>query len=153
MNPMSATSAACGRVRQLPWRLEPAAAGAAAGPAGAQGAGVAADHVPGAAGRGPRRIPAAAGGAQFVDAPGPGVFTVALKGIWLAMANGFQASTSKAEVDALLSHGGMDRMLLAGCHVLREAAFAWVPRDGACEYDPRTAPLHFHSPSTYSNPG
>lgn len=50
--------------------------------------------------------------AQFVAAmDGSGDFT-AVRGVWLAMANGFQADTGMAEVDALLSRGGMDSMLL-----------------------------------------
>ncbi|AKC86451.1 Na+/H+ antiporter NhaC family protein [Pseudoxanthomonas suwonensis] len=50
--------------------------------------------------------------AQFVAAPDQSAPVVAIKGVWLAMANGFQASTGMAEVDALLSRGGMDSMLL-----------------------------------------
>ena len=50
--------------------------------------------------------------AQFVAEPGASAPVVALKGVWLAMANGFQADTGMAEVDALLSRGGMDSMLL-----------------------------------------
>jgi len=50
--------------------------------------------------------------AQFVDSPGEPAVVVAIKGVWLAMANGFSVSTGMAEVDALLSRGGMDSMLL-----------------------------------------
>ena len=50
--------------------------------------------------------------AQFVDAPGEPAAVVAIKGVWLAMANGFGVDTGMAEVDALLSRGGMDSMLL-----------------------------------------
>ena len=49
---------------------------------------------------------------QFVDAPGEPASVVAIKGVWLAMANGFGVDTGMAEVDALLSRGGMDSMLL-----------------------------------------
>jgi len=50
--------------------------------------------------------------AQFVAAPEQSAPVVAVKGVWLAMANGFQADTGMAQVDALLSRGGMDSMLL-----------------------------------------
>lgn len=50
--------------------------------------------------------------AQFVDAPGEPAAVVAIKGVWLAMANGFGVDTGMSEVDALLSRGGMDSMLL-----------------------------------------
>lgn len=50
--------------------------------------------------------------AQFVAEPDAAAPVVALKGVWLAMANGFQAQTGMAQVDELLSRGGMDSMLL-----------------------------------------
>lgn len=50
--------------------------------------------------------------AQFVAEPEASAPVVALKGVWLAMANGFQADTGMAQVDELLSRGGMDSMLL-----------------------------------------
>ena len=50
--------------------------------------------------------------AQFVAAPDEPAFIVGVKGVWLAMANGFHAETGKAQVDALVSRGGMDSMLL-----------------------------------------
>jgi NhaC family Na+:H+ antiporter len=50
--------------------------------------------------------------AQFVASPGDPALVVAIKGVWLAMANGFSVDTGMAEIDALLSRGGMDSMLL-----------------------------------------
>lgn len=50
--------------------------------------------------------------AQFVAEPGMAAPVAAIKAVWLAMANGFQANTGMAQVDALLSRGGMDSMLL-----------------------------------------
>ncbi|GAB3512468.1 Na+/H+ antiporter NhaC family protein [Pseudoxanthomonas daejeonensis] len=50
--------------------------------------------------------------AQFVASADESVVVVSIKGVWLAMANGFSVDTGMAEVDALLSRGGMDSMLL-----------------------------------------
>ncbi|MBE9159868.1 Na+/H+ antiporter NhaC [Nodosilinea sp. LEGE 06152] len=48
---------------------------------------------------------------RFVDEPGTATPIVFLKGIWLAMANGFSENSGVADVDQLLSRGGMDSML------------------------------------------
>ena len=50
--------------------------------------------------------------AQFVAEPGSSAPVVAVKGVWLAMASGFHAETGMAQVDALVSRGGMSSMLL-----------------------------------------
>ena len=42
---------------------------------------------------------------------GPGAVTGSIKGIWLAMANGFSIDSGIGEIDRLLSRGGMDSML------------------------------------------
>ena len=60
---------------------------------------------------------------QFVDAPGEPASVVAIKGVWLAMANGFGVDTGMAEVDALLSRGGMDSMLLTIWLIIGALAF------------------------------
>jgi NhaC family Na+:H+ antiporter len=48
----------------------------------------------------------------FVDSPALPDMAAFIKGIWLAMANGFLANTGSPAVDTLLSRGGMDSMLL-----------------------------------------
>lgn len=50
--------------------------------------------------------------ARFIAEPGTPPAVVAIKGIWLAMANGFKANSGIPQLDALLSRGGMDSMLL-----------------------------------------
>ena len=48
----------------------------------------------------------------FVDSPALSAPAAYLKGAWMAMANGFVATTDSPVVNALLSRGGMDSMLL-----------------------------------------
>ena len=48
----------------------------------------------------------------FVDSPALSAPAALLKGVWMAMANGFVASTDSPVVNALLSRGGMDSMLM-----------------------------------------
>jgi NhaC family Na+:H+ antiporter len=43
---------------------------------------------------------------------GTGALFGSVKGVWLAMANGFSINTGVSEIDRLLSRGGMDSMLL-----------------------------------------
>jgi NhaC family Na+:H+ antiporter len=50
--------------------------------------------------------------AGFVDDPSGGPVVVSLKGIWSSMATGFHLRSGVADVDQLLSRGGMDSMLL-----------------------------------------
>ncbi|MFC4526934.1 Na+/H+ antiporter NhaC [Dyella halodurans] len=50
--------------------------------------------------------------ARFIAEPDTPAPIAAIKGIWLAMANGFEANSGIPQVDALLSRGGMDSMLL-----------------------------------------
>ncbi len=47
----------------------------------------------------------------FANDPTLGYGLAALKSVWLAMGNGFTASSGFAEIDALFSGGGMDSML------------------------------------------
>jgi len=49
---------------------------------------------------------------RFVNDPKLSVPLVYIKGIWMAMANGYQENSGIADVDRLLSRGGMDSMLL-----------------------------------------
>jgi len=47
----------------------------------------------------------------FANDPSLGYGLAALKSVWMAMANGFTASTGYEQIDALFSGGGMDSML------------------------------------------
>lgn len=49
---------------------------------------------------------------RFIAEPDLATSLQAVKAIWLAMANGFQENSGIAQIDALLSRGGMDSMLL-----------------------------------------
>jgi NhaC family Na+:H+ antiporter len=49
--------------------------------------------------------------AGFVGDPSGGLVVVSLKGIWSAMATGFEKNSGVSDVDQLLSRGGMDSML------------------------------------------
>ncbi|AKA37521.1 Na+/H+ antiporter NhaC [Yersinia ruckeri] len=49
---------------------------------------------------------------RFIAEPDLATSLQAMKAIWLAMANGFQENSGIAQIDALLSRGGMDSMLL-----------------------------------------
>lgn len=49
---------------------------------------------------------------RFVNDPTLPGLLVSIKGIWLAMANGYQENSGIADIDRLLSRGGMDSMLL-----------------------------------------
>lgn len=49
---------------------------------------------------------------RFVNEPDTATPIVFLKGIWLAMANGFSENSGIDDVDRLLSRGGMDSMLI-----------------------------------------
>jgi len=48
---------------------------------------------------------------RFVNMPELGLPVASIRGIWQALANGFQANSGIAIVDSLLSRGGMDSML------------------------------------------
>ena len=60
--------------------------------------------------------------ADFVTGLG-NVVVESLKAVWLAMANGFSISSGIADVDRLLSRGGMDSMLLTIWLILGAVAF------------------------------
>lgn len=48
---------------------------------------------------------------RFVNDPTLGAPLVYIKGIWMALANGYQENSGIADIDRLLSRGGMDSML------------------------------------------
>jgi len=48
---------------------------------------------------------------RFVNDPTLGLPLVYIKGIWMALANGYQENSGIADIDRLLSRGGMDSML------------------------------------------
>ncbi|UBF30466.1 Na+/H+ antiporter NhaC (plasmid) [Kovacikia minuta CCNUW1] len=49
---------------------------------------------------------------RFINDPAIGAPLGYIKGIWLALANGYQENSGISEIDQLLSRGGMDSMLL-----------------------------------------
>jgi len=49
---------------------------------------------------------------RFVNDPNLGAPLVYIKGIWMALANGYQENSGISDIDRLLSRGGMDSMLL-----------------------------------------
>lgn len=49
--------------------------------------------------------------ARFVNDPDLGAPLVYIKGIWMALANGYQENSGIPDIDRLLSRGGMDSML------------------------------------------
>jgi len=61
--------------------------------------------------------------ANFVNDPNLGAMLVSLKGVWIAMANGFTATTGVAEIDKLFSGGGMSSMLLTVWLILGAMSF------------------------------
>ncbi|NND61128.1 MAG: Na+/H+ antiporter NhaC, partial [Gammaproteobacteria bacterium] len=64
---------------------------------------------------------------QFVAAaPGTASIEVMLRGIWLALADGYVATTGVAEVDDLLSRGGMSSMLTTIWLIITALAFGAV---------------------------
>ncbi|KEY59832.1 Na+/H+ antiporter NhaC family protein [Serratia sp. DD3] len=49
---------------------------------------------------------------RFIAEPDTAAPLLAIKAVWVAMANGFQENSGMMQIDALLSRGGMDSMLL-----------------------------------------
>ena len=62
----------------------------------------------------------------FADSPDLNPGLAMTKGIWLALANGFSSSTGVADVDDLLSRGGMSSMLVTIWLILTAMAFGAV---------------------------
>jgi len=63
---------------------------------------------------------------RFVDTPGLPAGVAMVKGVWIALANGFVSSTGVAEVDDLLSRGGMSSMLVTIWLILTAMSFGAV---------------------------
>jgi Na+:H+ antiporter, NhaC family len=63
---------------------------------------------------------------RFVNEPGTATPIVFLKGIWLAMANGFSENSGVADVDRLLSRGGMDSMLITLWIIIGAVTFGTI---------------------------
>lgn len=62
----------------------------------------------------------------FADSPGVAVPLALAKGVWLALANGYVSATGVAEVDELLSRGGMSSMLTTIWLILAALSFGAV---------------------------
>jgi NhaC family Na+:H+ antiporter len=60
---------------------------------------------------------------KFADDPALSTPLALLKGVWMAMANGFISSTGVAEVDKLFTGGGMSSMLLTVWLILGAMSF------------------------------
>ena len=63
---------------------------------------------------------------RFVDSPGLPSGVAMVKGVWIALANGFVSSTGVPEVDDLLSRGGMSSMLVTIWLILTAMSFGAV---------------------------
>ncbi|RPI28065.1 MAG: Na+/H+ antiporter NhaC, partial [Chloroflexota bacterium] len=63
---------------------------------------------------------------NFANDPGLGTALASLKGVWIAMANGFTLSTGITEVDKLFTGGGMSSMLLTVWLILGAMSFGAV---------------------------
>lgn len=63
---------------------------------------------------------------RFAESPDLQPAMAMTKGVWLALANGYVSSTGVAEVDALLSRGGMSSMLVTIWLILTAMAFGAV---------------------------
>ncbi len=62
----------------------------------------------------------------FAESPDLSPALAMTKGVWLALANGYTSATGVAEVDALLSRGGMSSMLVTIWLILSAMAFGAV---------------------------
>ncbi len=63
---------------------------------------------------------------RFVNEPNTATPLVFIKGIWLAMANGFSENSGIADVDRLLSRGGMDSMLITLWIIIGAVTFGTI---------------------------
>ncbi|HIK44326.1 MAG TPA: Na+/H+ antiporter NhaC, partial [Leptolyngbyaceae cyanobacterium M65_K2018_010] len=63
---------------------------------------------------------------RFVNSPDTATPIVFLKGIWLAMANGFSENSGVADVDRLVSRGGMDSMLITLWIIIGAVTFGTI---------------------------
>jgi Na+:H+ antiporter, NhaC family len=63
---------------------------------------------------------------QLANSPELPASLVMLKGIWMALANGYQVASGDAMVDKLLTRGGMDSMLITVWLIITALAFGAV---------------------------
>ena len=63
---------------------------------------------------------------RFVNEPDTATPVVFLKGVWLAMANGYSENSGIADVDRLLSRGGMDSMLITLWIIIGAVTFGTI---------------------------
>lgn len=63
---------------------------------------------------------------RFVNEPNTATPLVFIKGVWLAMANGFSENSGIADVDRLLSRGGMDSMLITLWIIIGAVTFGTI---------------------------
>ncbi|HMN27463.1 MAG TPA: Na+/H+ antiporter NhaC family protein, partial [Caldilineaceae bacterium] len=68
----------------------------------------------------------------FANDPSLSTPLALLKGVWLAMGNGFTASTGYAEIDTLFSGGGMSSMLVTVWLILGAMSFGAMMDYGGC---------------------
>jgi len=63
---------------------------------------------------------------RFVNEPNTATPLVFIKGVWLAMASGFSENSGIADVDRLLSRGGMDSMLITLWIIIGAVTFGTI---------------------------
>ena len=63
---------------------------------------------------------------RFVNEPDTAIPLVFIKGVWLAMATGFSENSGIADVDRLLSRGGMDSMLITLWIIIGAVTFGTI---------------------------
>jgi Na+:H+ antiporter, NhaC family len=68
---------------------------------------------------------------RFVNEPATALPLVYLKGVWLAMANGFSENSGIADIDRLLSRGGMDSMLYTLWIIIGAVTFGTIMEEFA----------------------
>lgn len=83
----------------------------------------------------------------FADAEGLPRFLGLIKGVWLALANGYETETGNAAIDQLVSRGGMDSMLNTIWLVITALAFGGVV-EKAGVLDRLIEPIVAHARST-----
>lgn len=66
---------------------------------------------------------------RFIADPDAGMVLQAVKAIWIAMANGFQENSGIMQIDALLSRGGMDSMLMTIWLIIGAVTFGTLVDD------------------------
>lgn len=67
--------------------------------------------------------------ARFITDSDASSFLLAIKATWTAMASGFQENSGMEQIDALLSRGGMDSMLLTIWLIIGASSFGTMVDD------------------------